>query len=262
QRHSASIHATDRSLKMEGHTVRFVKVADEGSQLRTKDFLHREPARSNYMHGHSSRAKRRRNLKSDKAGTDDNNLLRRCDPRHNRLAVRERPQVEHLGGSRSLNRELHRIRTGCQQERAIFVRFAIIGSDPLLCGIQFRDAGVEKQVDLSLGVPFRRTQRNPFRRGGAGEKVFREVRTVARRRTVGADHRQRALVSFAAKHVGCGQASSTTTHDYDRTRMTRGYWLRTLLCDLFPDEDLLADLLDLPALNWIECRGAQGLTGP
>src|SRR5215207_11684979 len=69
------------------------------------------------------------------------------------------------------------------------------------------DAGgacAELQVDALPGVEFRTLQGDPFLRRRAGEIILGKIRTVARRRIVGAEHGELALegwrsISAAAK---------------------------------------------------------------
>ena len=72
--------------------------------------------------------------------------------------------------------------------------------------IDRRDARPKLQVDALLGVELVRPQRDPLVLRLAGQELLRQVRAIGRRRVVGADHRDRAVVAFAAEHLCRGQA--------------------------------------------------------
>jgi hypothetical protein len=120
------------------------------------------------------------------------------------------------------------------------------------------DARGEPQVDAPLAVPVVAAQRDPFLGRVAREVVLREIRPIGRRRAVGAEHRQRAVVALAAQHVGGGQSRGATADDHDRLR--RGRLARARRHDeLLAHVGFAALLLDAPARQRIERRCAHRL---
>ena len=61
-------------------------------------------------------------------------------------------------------------------------------------------------------------KRNPVFLRRAGQIVLREIRADRRRRVVRADHRERAVVALAPKHVGGGQSGGAAADDDDGRR--------------------------------------------
>src|SRR5262249_18120250 len=107
-----------------------------------------------------------------------------------------------------------------------------------------------------------RPQRNPVLLCGARKIVFRQVRPVGRRRIVGADHRDRAVVRLAPQHVCGRKPRRPSADDDDRWRRHRwspvgadrkvGPYLRTNSYDV-------ALALDTPASDRVECWRAYSL---
>ena len=61
--------------EMERHTVALVELADEPSDVRSQDFLHRNGIRRDHMHVDIARAQRCRHLESDEARADHHRSL-------------------------------------------------------------------------------------------------------------------------------------------------------------------------------------------
>ena len=82
-----------RRAKMEDDPVFFMEVADETPDLRAEDLLHGTGLPSDHAHPDVARAKRRRHLETDEAGTDHDCPLRFRRPGDQGAAVGERAQI-------------------------------------------------------------------------------------------------------------------------------------------------------------------------
>src|SRR6185312_13175410 len=120
--------------------------------------------------------------------------------------------------------------------------------------------GLQHQVDLVLAVEVRAAQRDPVLGPGAGEIVLREVRPVAGRRVVAAQHGDSAGIALAPQHLGAGEARGAAADDDDAFgRQVAGTRLLGFLRLLVAHEDLAARLLDAPARHGTEGRRLQRL---
>ena len=115
-----------------------------------------------------------------------------------------------------------------------------------------------------LSIELGRSQRIRFRGRRAREIALREIRTVARSRRIGAQHRDATGISLAPQHFGRGVAGGATADDHDRLRHPGAS--RTVVAvprraSFSPTYDAPVPLLDAPAGDRVERRSAQGLAG-
>ena len=156
---------------------------------------------------------------------------------------------------------MNRISTRGQQQRIVGVIFALVGPNTANAGIQFDHAAIEHQVDLVLAIPILGAKRDPIVLCISGKEILREVRTIARRIRIGADHREATSVSLAAQHLRSRQSCRASTDDHNRSWMLPGICFRRRLLNLVSNKYLIAAFLHLPAWNGIERRRAKCLSG-
>src|SRR5262245_5513069 len=150
----------------------------------------------------------------------------------------------------------------CDQERPIGMPLSVFKLNALLLRVERHDTCLRDQLDAPLAVEVGRAQRYPIFLRRAGQKILREIRPINRRRVVGAEHRDRSVVSHAAKHVCGGKTRSASANYHDRRRRrTRGQPRRYRLRLSFSDVRRVSDALDAPAGNWIQCGSAQRFAG-
>ena len=265
ERDHAPLDAGDGLAQVERDALLLVHLADEASDLRPHHALQRLALGRDDMDRQPAGAERGRHFQADEAGAYHHHRLRASGPRDNRLAVGKRPQVVDRRAGCPGNVQPHRLRPGGDQQRLVAVGLARLYADHLLLRIDRRHPRVQHQVDAVLRVKLTRAQRNPIVLRGPGEKVLRQVRPVARRRFVRAQHRQRPVVTRTAEHLGGRQPRAASPDDDNGLRhrpRTRWRWRRDRgSLQFFPDVGLVADQFDAPARDRIERRRTQRFAG-
>ena len=244
---------------MKDDTVRLVQRTDKRAQFGAENALHRDVFRGHDMDLDSARAQRSSNLESDETCAHDDRFLRLACPFHDGLAVGKRSKEEDLRWIGAFNRNPDRISAGGEQQRAVRETPARVGANSFGLRVQICDATLLDQLDFVLAVPLGRTQWNPVIGCGPGKKILGEIRPIARRICVSADHRHRARISFAAQHLSRRQSRRTATDDdYGRGMLPVGE-ARCCSRDLLSDIDLASLLSNTPALNRVQRGGVKSL---
>ena len=213
QRDLVAGHAAYRPAEVKRHPVRLVHVADEAADVRPHHAFQRHALGRDDIDVDPARAQRRRDLEPDEARADDDHASRRRGFGDDRPAVGERAQIEDLRIGRARNRESNRVGAGRDQQRSEAVLRAVFEDHTSLLHVQRGYPRIEDEIDAALGIVLGRAQRYPVILRRAGKEVLGQVRPVARRRVVRADHRQVAVVAFAAQHVRCGEAGGAPSDD-------------------------------------------------
>jgi hypothetical protein len=156
----------------------------------------------------------------------------------------------------------HRLGAGGQQERAIGQAAAIGQLQLALGGVDTHHLGSQAHVDVLLLIKLCRPQRQPLGGGGSGQKVLRQIRSVARQVRVAAEHRHRPGVAFTAQCFGSSLPGRTAAHDDDGFRHARvgGAGLGAGHA-LAGDVGLAVPLFYLPATHAAQRRRTQRLAG-
>lgn len=203
-------------------------------------------------------SKRSGDFEANEACADDNGGLGRACARDDRFAVGEGAEIKDLRRVGAFDGDLDGIGAGGEQEGIVGIGLAAIGAKGLGLCVEGGDAGAEQQLDVAVAVPVRGAKGDPVVGCAAGEEVFGEIWTIHGRSAVGGDHRERAGVAFAAKHLGSGESGGASANDDDGGRL-RGGGRWTLRRKLLSDEDRVAATFNLPARDGIEGRRMQGL---
>ena len=132
----------------------------------------------------------------------------------------EAAEVVHLRLRGARNVDLHRISARGNQQGIEAVRLAALELDDALSEIERRRARLKHEVDLLVRVELGRAQRDPVFLGRARQIVLRQIRTIARRRVVGAEHRDRSVVALPPKHVRGRQTGRAAAKNEDGFRRT------------------------------------------
>src|ERR1041385_2199857 len=107
-----------------------------------------------------------------------------------------------------------------------------------------------------------RPQRDPIFRRCSRQIVFGKIRPVAWRSFISADHRDRALISFAPQHIRGSQSGGASPHNDNRAWSGTWRWLFRRIAQLFTDENFVSYLLYFPAGNRIERWRMQRFPAP
>ena len=244
---------------MKDDAVLFVNAANDAADLRSHDARERLGLRRDDVHVELAGAERRGDFQADEARADDDHGCGGRGPRDDRPAVAEAAEVVHLRLRGARNVDLHRIGAGGNQQRIEPVRLAALELDDALLEIERRRARLKHEVDLLVRVELGRAQRNPVFLGRARQVVLRQIRTIAWRRVVRAEHRDRSVVALPPKHVRGRETSRAAAKNEDGFRRTRGgraRW-RCRLRKLRADVDRVALAIDAPARDRIERRRPQ-----
>jgi hypothetical protein len=100
--------------------------------------------------------------------------------------------------------ESYRFGASRNQQRSELDLPAVLELHAILTHVDRRCARIEHEFDVVLGVVLGRSQWDPIVWRGPGKEVLGEIRPVAWRRVVGANHGHGTLVAFATKHVRGG----------------------------------------------------------
>ena len=130
-------------------------------------------------------------------------------------------------------------------------------------GVERGDRRVQLQVDAVLQVERRRAQRIRLCGRSAREEALRKVGAITRPRRIRAQHGDAAGIALAPERFGGGVAGGTTTQDYHRFRSASRHRKPLLFCarELFANIHAAVPLLDAPAGDRVQRRGAQGPAG-
>ena len=163
------------------------------------------------------------------------------------------------------NRQANRLRAGGQQQTIIGDRLSAGRYDMTCPGVDFCYAGIEAQVDVSLGIEVLRLQRNPVLRRAAREIILRQIGPVDRRIGLLAEHDDLSAKILPPQHFSSGKACRAAANDDNPLRnvgwrFRRWLWLSFRL-QLFLYEDLAVALLDAPARQRAECGRTRRFSG-
>jgi len=136
---------------------------------------------------------------------------------------------------------------------------APVARSSLSNGTHGGDLDAEAKVDAIVAVPVVRAQRDPFLRSGSGEIILGEVRPVAGRIAVRAQHDDRAFITELAELVGAGEPCRSPADDHDLLGVSCRAFLLLRLSDLLADEGTIPFDFDLPPVDRIEGRSTKHL---
>ena len=208
-----------------------------------------------------ARAQRGRDLEPDEARADHDRAARRLGALDDRPAIGERAQRVDMRLVGARDRQADRLGAGREQQPVVGDRAPVGEHDLARTRIDAGDVRLEPQIDAVLGIEAVRAQRHPILRRAAGEIVLGQVRPVDGRRIVVAQHDDAALIVLAPEHLGRREAGRAAADDHDPVRRSTRWlaaWLRFRLRPLLAHEDLAVALLDRPARDGAQGRGAQG----
>ena len=215
ERHGSAVDARHRLPKMEDDALRFVQRLNEAANFRAHDALERHAFRRDHVDVDPPASQRRRDLEADEARADHHHMFGRARLVDEGATVREGTQIVHLRAVGARDRQTHRIGAGRNQQRAERAPRAAFEHNLSRADVDRRHARAEQQLDAPFREVLRRPQRNPVVLRMTGEIVFRQVRPIARRCIIRADHRDRAVISFPSEHVGRRQPGAAAADDDD-----------------------------------------------
>jgi hypothetical protein len=140
---------------MEDDALRFVQRLNEASDLRAHDALQRHTLRRDDIHVDAASPQRCRYFEADEARAHHHHMLGRARLVDYGAAVREGTQIVHLRAVSTRDRQMHRIRAGCNQERAERARCAALERHLSCVDVDRRHACAKQQFNPPFRVVLR-----------------------------------------------------------------------------------------------------------